>query len=113
MEKEAFIELRGVTKKFGSNLVINNLNLKIKKEGIFGIMGLSGSGKTTLLNILIGYWKPDSGQVLLNGQDITKHKKIVNQIFGFGTQAGSVYPKLTVRENIEYFGKMYNMKKKI
>ncbi|MFH1972491.1 MAG: ABC transporter ATP-binding protein [archaeon] len=112
MEEEALIKFDKVNKKFGSNIVLNNLDIEIKKEGIFGIMGLSGSGKTTLLNILIGFWKPDSGKVLFDGQEIHRNKKTFNQVFGFGTQAGSVYPKLTIKENMIYFGKMYNMRKK-
>jgi ABC-2 type transport system ATP-binding protein len=110
-EKEGFISFQNLTKKFGNNLVLNNLDLTIKREGIFGIMGLSGSGKTTLLNILVNFWKPDSGKILYNGLEISKHQHVFNQFFGFGTQAGSLYPKLTVRENMIYFGKMYNMKK--
>lgn len=112
MVKEGFIEFKNVTKKFGSSIVLNNLNLSIPREGVFGVMGLSGSGKTTMLNLLVGYWQANSGQVLCNGLEITKNKHLFKQIFGFGTQAGSVYPKLTIRENLEYFGKMYNIKKK-
>jgi len=110
-EKEGFITFQNITKKFGNNLVLNNLNLTIKRNGVFGIMGLSGSGKTTLLNLLVNFWKPDSGKILYNGLEISKHQHVFNQFFGFGTQSGSVYPKLTVRENMIYFGKMYNMKK--
>jgi len=111
-KKEGFITFKNVTKKFGSNVVLNNLDLVIERDGIFGIMGLSGSGKTTLLNLLVNYWKPNSGKILYNGVEISSHKGIFNQFFGFGTQAGSVYPKLTVAENLTYFGKMYNMRNK-
>jgi len=111
MEKEGLIEINNIEKSFGSNHVIRKLSLSIKKPGIFGIMGLSGCGKTTLLNILIGYWKADSGSITYDGLEIIKHKYLFNEIFGFGTQAGSVYPKLTVSENLKYFGKMYNMRK--
>jgi len=109
MAKEDLIRIEGLTKKFGNHVVLNNLSLNIPDEGIFGIMGLSGCGKTTLLNTIIGFWKPDSGKVLYNSINIHHNQRLVNQLFGFATQDGSVYPKLTVEENMRYFGKLYNM----
>ena len=109
MEKEDLIRIENVTKKFGKHTVLNNLSLSIPDQGIFGIMGLSGCGKTTLLNIMIGFWQPDSGKVFFKSLEVHKNQKIINQIFGFATQDGSVYPKLTVVENLRYFGKLYNM----
>ncbi len=109
MEKEDLIRIENVTKKFGKHTVLNNLSLLIPDQGIFGIMGLSGCGKTTLLNIMIGFWQPDSGKVFFKSLEVHKNQKIINQIFGFATQDGSVYPKLTVVENLRYFGKLYNM----
>src|SRR3989338_1499968 len=109
MGKEDFIRIDNVTKRFGKQIVLNNLSLSIPFTGIFGIMGLSGCGKTTLLNVIIGFWRPDSGAVYYNGINIREHQRVMNQLFGFATQAGSVYPKLTVEENLEYFGRLYNM----
>ena len=111
MGKEDFVNFDRVTKRFGQHTVLNSLTLSIPRDGIIGIMGLSGSGKTTLLNVMIGFWKPEEGRVLYNGIDILTNKRIMHQLFGFATQAGSVYPKLTVEENLNYFGKMYNMRK--
>ena len=109
MEKEVLIQIDNITKKFGNHIVLSGLSLTIPKEGIFGIMGLSGSGKTTLLNILIGFWQPTSGNVYYNFVDIQKNQHLIKQIFGFATQEGSVYPNLTVEENLRYFGKLYNI----
>lgn len=109
MEKEALIQIDNLTKKFGKHTVLNNLSLTIPKDGIFGIMGLSGSGKTTLLNIIISFWKPNSGNVFYNSINIQKNQKLIKQIFGFATQEGSVYPNLTIEENLRYFGKLYNI----
>lgn len=109
MEKEALIQVDNITKKFGKHIVLNNLSLIIPKDGIFGIMGLSGSGKTTLLNILIGFWKPTSGNVYYNSINIQKNQKLIKQVFGFATQEGSVYRNLTIEENLRYFGKLYNI----
>jgi ABC-2 type transport system ATP-binding protein len=110
--EEAFIKIDSVSKSFGDHQILTNLDLVIPFQGIFGIMGLSGSGKTTLLNILIGYWQPDRGRILYNAIDIHRNQRVISQLFGFAAQAGSVYPKLTVQENLEYFGKLYNMRRR-
>ncbi len=112
MSKEDFIRVDNVTKSFGKQIVLQDLSLSIPYEGIFGIMGLSGCGKTTLLNLIVGFWKPEKGSIYYNGINIREHQHIMNQLFGFATQAGSVYPKLTVEENLRYFGKLYNMRRK-
>ncbi|MSR86330.1 ABC transporter ATP-binding protein [Candidatus Woesearchaeota archaeon] len=111
MGKEDFIRVDNISKSFGNQTVLSNLSLSIPREGIFGIMGLSGCGKTTLLNIIIGFWQPEAGTVYYNGLNIREHQRVMNQLFGFATQAGSVYPKLTVEENLRYFARLYNMKR--
>src|SRR3989344_265066 len=103
------IELRGVTKEFGKNIILDKVDLKIPPRKIFGIIGESGSGKTTLLKTLIGYWKPDDGDIFYDGRDLKKDLKYIKQVVGFATQDNCVYPKLTVRENLEYFGAMCNV----
>lgn len=105
----AQIEIKGVTKEFGKNTILNKINLEIPPRKIFGIIGESGSGKTTLLKTLIGYWKPDDGEIFYEGRNLEKDIKFIKQIVGFATQDNCVYPKLTVRENLEYFGAMCNV----
>ena len=58
------IEVKDLIKQFGKKIVLDNVNLKIYKGDIFGIVGMSGSGKTTLLNSLIGFLQPDDGDIL-------------------------------------------------
>lgn len=104
------IEIDNLIKKFGKKLVLDRINLNIKTGEFLGIVGLSGSGKTTLLNILVGFWEPTIGRISFSGKDMTKNKMFFKQQFGFATQAGSVYPQLTVEENLTYFGKLFNMR---
>lgn len=111
MEEKRYIEIDNLIKRFGKKLVLDRVNLKIGVGEFFGIIGLSGCGKTTLLNIIIGFWKPTIGRITYDGQNIFKHKNYFNQRQGFATQAGSVYPNLTVEENLSYFGRMYNMRR--
>src|SRR3989344_1218558 len=105
----AQIQIVNVTKEFGKNVVLDKVSLDIPARKIYGIIGESGSGKTTLLKTIIGYWKPDDGEVLYEGRSLEKDMKFIKQIVGFATQDNCVYPKLTVRENLEYFGSMSNV----
>ena len=66
-----FLVIENISKSFGDNKVLENINLNISKSEFFGLLGSSGSGKTTLLRILGGFEKPDTGRVILDGTDIT------------------------------------------
>lgn len=109
MKKEVLIQATNITKKFGQNVVLDGLNLDIPLGKIFGIVGINGSGKTTLLKILIGYYKPEKGTILYTGEDISKRLNDVRATFGFATQSNCFYLKLTVWENLFYFGRMYGL----
>ncbi len=131
MAKDALIRVRNLTIIFGKLLVLNNVNLDINKEEIFGIVGLSGSGKTTFLNMLGGVIEPSTGKIEYRFLEEKKKKKgketqpkteykyvesnqlRVRKIFGFAAQDPSVYTKLTVDENLRYFSSMYGIKKEI
>jgi len=105
------IEIKDLTKRFGNHLVLDKINLSIPQQKIYGIIGESGSGKTTLLKTIVGFWKSDKGKVLFEGRDLDKDTKFIRQIVGFATQDNCVYPKLTVKENLEYFGSLSNVPK--
>lgn len=107
-----YIKVENVTKKFGNLLALDNVSIDIPQGSYCGIIGLSGSGKTTLLNILIGYWKPTMGKISFGGINVQKHRRFIDKQMGFATQATSVYPLLTVEENLTYFGRLYGMRKK-
>ncbi|MEK6904174.1 MAG: ABC transporter ATP-binding protein [Nanoarchaeota archaeon] len=106
------IEVKGVAKKFSRKVVLDNVSLNIRQGKIFGIIGVSGSGKTTLLNTMVGFCRPSAGEVLYQGKKIDRNLGAVKKDFGFGTQTNSFYPKLTVQENLEYFGTLYGLDKK-
>jgi putrescine transport system ATP-binding protein len=96
-----YIELKDVSKFYGSDLAIDNLSLSIYREELFSLLGPSGCGKSTLLRILAGFEKPSSGQVLLDGIDITHvppFERPVNMMF----QSYALFPHMTVEQNISY-----------
>lgn len=100
------IELKKIKKSFGSQTVLNDLNLVIPKGQITLIIGRSGEGKSVLLKHFIGLLKPDAGQVFVNGEDITKkHDFELNEIrkqFGMLFQYAALFDSMTVFENIAF-----------
>lgn len=91
----------GITKSFGSTQVLQSIDLHISSGELVTVLGPSGCGKTTALRILAGFEKPSSGRVLVNGQDITyvpANRRGIGMVF----QAYSLFPNLSVQENVEY-----------
>lgn len=99
--KNKIIELIDVTKKYEDTLVIENINLYVKKGEFITLLGPSGCGKTTTLRMIAGFEQPTSGKVLLNGTDISElppNKRPVNTVF----QRYALFPHLNVFENIAF-----------
>ena len=96
-----FLEIKNISKKFGDSVVLNDLSIKIEKGNFFSFLGPSGCGKTTLLRIIAGLEFPDSGQIILDGVDITDlppQKRNIGIVF----QNYALFPHMTVFENIAY-----------
>jgi len=114
-QKNAIIRCVGLTKTFGENVVLDDINLEINQGEIFGIIGMSGSGKTTLLNAVIGFLEPDEGEIFFRHPQKMEYLSVqkkpieVKRLFGFATQEPSFYNKLTAEENLDHFGSLYNL----
>ena len=104
-EDHGYIIFQNVSKSFNRKCVLKEINLEIKPGKILGIIGVNGSGKTTLLKLLIGFYRADKGSISFKGKSVIEN--IRN--FGFATQSDSFYGKLTVAENIRYFGELYGL----
>ena len=95
------LEIRGVSKKFGDFIAVNNVDLDIYQGELFCLLGGSGCGKTTLLRMLAGFEKPSSGQILIDGQDMSEvppYKRPTNMMF----QNYALFPHMTVEKNIAF-----------
>lgn len=108
--RQVLIDINGIEKYFFSQKVLENLNLKIYENEILVIFGKSGSGKSTLLKILLGFYPPNSGNILLGGKNLLSKPKIIRSIVGYVSQENSFYEKLSVKENLKFFGKLYGVK---
>ena len=103
-----FLKTEGVTKSFGDKKVIENISIRLDEGELVSLLGVSGSGKTTLFNCISGLYKPDSGRVLLNGEDITgKPGKI-----SYMLQKDLLLPYYTVLDNVALPLVIKGMKKK-
>jgi ABC-2 type transport system ATP-binding protein len=108
-KKDALIEFSDVSKSFNKKKILNDISFKIDKGDIFGLLGRSGSGKTTLLKILLGTYRPDSGEVTFRNRDITGDSFYLRKIIGLTTQENSFYDKLSVYENMRYYSSLYDI----
>ncbi len=114
--KTPIIVLKRLTKSFDTNIVLSDINLEVNKGEILGIIGASGSGKTTFLNTLIGFVQPDKGDILFSDDgkefvSIYENHDFIKRKVGFASQTPSFYSKLTVYENLDYFGSLYGLSK--
>ena len=101
LEHTPAISLRGLTKTFGSVSAVDNLDLEIKSGEFFSMHGPTGSGKTTVLRMIAGFELPTSGEVFLDGEDVTiraPFERDVNTVF----QDYALFPHMTVLENVSY-----------
>ena len=97
----ASIELKGISKKFGASRALRGLDLKIEDGEFFVLLGQTGAGKTTTLRVIAGLEKPDAGQVLIDGQDVASWNAAERDV-ALVLQQYSLYPRLTVRGNLEF-----------
>ena len=106
------IEINNLNKKFNNILAVKNINFKIKKGSIVGLLGPNGCGKTTTIGMMLGLIKPSSGNVLINGQniEIEKNRTKILEKMNFISPYVELPKKLTVEENLIVYGKLYGVK---
>ena len=95
------VELRQVSKYFGGEAAIQNIDLKIREGEFFSILGPSGCGKTTTLRLIAGFEQPSAGMVLIQGRDMSRipaHRRSVNTVF----QSYALFNHMTVKDNISF-----------
>ncbi len=102
-----------LTKKFGDFVAADSLSFEVGKGEIFGFLGANGAGKTTAMRMLIGLSKPSSGSATVAGFDVYKQTEKIKQNIGYMSQKFSLYEDLTVQENIDLFGGIYGLGKKV
>ena len=105
MSQKNFVELRNVTKRFGSNMVIDTINLTIPQGQMVTLLGPSGCGKTTILRLVAGLEKPSEGQIFIDGEDVT-HRSIQQRDICMVFQSYALFPHMSLGDNVGYGLKM-------
>ena len=103
------VELRGVVKRYGEILAVDNVDLSIKSAEVFGLLGPNGSGKSTSLKMLLGLVQPDSGSVNVLGIDVQKDPVAVKRLVGYVPESPRLYEFLTGIEYLDFIGDVYGM----
>jgi ABC-2 type transport system ATP-binding protein len=103
------IEVEGLTKSFGNNVVVRDLSMRVKRGTIYGFLGPNGSGKTTTIRMLCGLLTPDAGRGTCLGYDIRTQADKIRVHVGYMTQRFSLYQDLSVRENLEFVARVYGL----
>lgn len=106
------IEVKHLTKRFGSFVSVDDISFSVAKGSIFGFLGANGAGKSTTIKMLTGLLNPTSGDAFVAGYSINKEPDKVKSAIGYMSQKFSLYNDLTVRENITFFGRVYGIDEK-
>ncbi|MGC3981345.1 MAG: ABC transporter ATP-binding protein [Steroidobacteraceae bacterium] len=108
---ESAIVARGLTRRFGHKLAVNGIDLEVPRAQIFGFLGPNGSGKSTTIRMLCGLLTPTAGDCVVLGQRMPEHADTVRNKIGYMTQRFALWEDLTVRENLEFMGRIYSLTK--
>jgi ABC-2 type transport system ATP-binding protein len=103
------IEVRNLTRRFGEFVAVNDLAFAVRQGEIFGFLGSNGAGKSTTIRMLCGLLRPTSGTALVGGVDVSRDPEGVKRRIGYMSQRFSLYEKLTVSQNITFFGGIYGL----
>lgn len=103
------IDVHGLNKHFGDKHVVKNLDLQVRAGEIYGFLGPNGSGKTTSIRMLCGLLTPDSGAGSCLGLDVITDSAAIKRQVGYMTQRFSLWEDLSIRENLEFVARMYQM----
>jgi ABC-2 type transport system ATP-binding protein len=105
----SILEARNLVKKYGDFTAVNGISFEIKEGEIFSLLGPNGAGKTTTISMLSTLYLPTSGEATIGGHSITAEPMAVRNLIGVVPQDLALYEDLTARENLSFWGQMYNL----
>lgn len=109
-EKEAVIEAKGLIKRFGSFTAADNISFSVSPGEIFGLLGPNGAGKSTTFKMMCGLLKPTSGEAYVEGFNLQEAPSKARSHIGYMAQKFSLYGNLSVKQNLDFFSGIYNLK---
>lgn len=109
MNGDLVIDVRGLTKRFGDRVVVDNFDLQVPRGAIYGFLGPNGSGKTTTIRMVCGLLKPESGSGDVLGFNVLTDSLSIKERVGYMTQKFSLYEDLSIRENLDFIARLYHL----
>ena len=109
MEPEILLETKDLVKTFDSLNAVDGLNLEVRAGEMIGLVGPDGAGKTTAIRLMVGALAPTSGQIRVAGYDLSSQMEKAREHLGYLAQRFSLYGDLTVRENLDFFGEVFDI----
>ena len=107
--KETILEARSLVKEYGDLTAVDDVNIAIQEGEIFGLLGPNGAGKTTIISIITGLLEPTNGSITVDGLDLQTDTNAVKAKLGLVPQELALYPTLTTRDNLDFFGSIYGL----
>jgi ABC-2 type transport system ATP-binding protein len=101
------IDVHGLTKRFGSKLAVDGVDIAVPEGQVWGFLGPNGSGKTTTIRMLCGLLRPDAGRGTCLGHDVVKQPEAIKREVGYMTQRFSFWEDLSIRENLDFVARIY------
>ncbi|MCL5876894.1 MAG: ABC transporter ATP-binding protein [Candidatus Bathyarchaeota archaeon] len=111
MDTDNIIEVKNLTKTFGKFTAVDDISFEVKKGEIFGLLGPNGAGKSTTLRMLSTLSRPTKGTATIGGYDTVKHDMDVRKLIGIVSEKMIIYNRLTAKENLRFFGSLFNIPK--
>lgn len=111
-KKHDIIQAENLTKKFGTFTAVNHINFKVQSGEVFGLLGPNGAGKSTTFKMMCGLLKPTTGKAFVNGLDLQQASGQARAHIGYMAQKFSLYGNLSVKQNLDFFSGIYNLKGK-
>jgi ABC-2 type transport system ATP-binding protein len=103
------IDVIGIVKRFGAKTVVNGIDLQVRRGEIYGFLGPNGSGKTTFIRMLCGLLTPEAGRGTCLGYDVLTQQREIRTHVGYMTQRFSYYEDLSIRENLDFIARVYDV----
>ena len=109
MQADVVLDCEGLRKTYGDRVAVDGVGFSIAAGETYGLLGPNGAGKTTTISMVCGLLSRDAGRVTLNGRELDTGTVDVKAAVGFVPQELAIYPDLTARENLRFFGKLYDL----